>query len=162
MKLLEMPKWKPSDLIATDIAAMADMVEAIQRTFAVGRFWISTDDTNPAEILGGTWKSIGSGRVLMTPGFTYEENQPYDKPGQTGGSATHRHLTSMGADGLKVFALFGSGFVPIYGSEVIGDAQGIIANKDEQVTHTQLRVSYTKEEGNLPPFYTCHIWERVS
>lgn len=171
MKILDMPLWKPSDLIATDIAAMAEMVEACKRAFAKGRIWITTESTNPAEYIGGSWKSIGSGRVLMTPGFTYDDGESlggaassYSEAGKTGGSATHRHLTAQGSDGsfnFTIFGIGGDGGTPVFGSEVIGDATGVGSDVDYKISHSQERVAYTKMHGNLPPFYTVYIWERV-
>ena len=50
MKILDMPEFKASDLIETDVSAMAEMSKALKRRWGVGSIYISTDDTSPATL----------------------------------------------------------------------------------------------------------------
>lgn len=53
----------------------------------VGSIFISTVDTNPADLLGGgTWEAFGSGRVLVGQDAGQSE---FDTLGKTGGAKTH-------------------------------------------------------------------------
>lgn len=160
MKLLEMPEFKPSDLISTDIAAMAEMSKAIKATFPVGYIWISFSSTSPAEIVGGTWKKI-EGKFLWASGST-STGESWTQAHEVGGSVAHRHLTSMGFDGLRMFGLFGDGGVPIYGSEVHDRRTGMNVAKTSDITNEQVRINFTAHERNMPPFIVCHMWERTA
>ena len=159
MKLLEMPEFLASDLVETDISAMADMSRAIKNAFPVGKVWISFDETSPAEIIGGEWKKV-EGRFLFAAG-TCDTGETWDRPHAIGGSVSHRHLTSMGFDGLRMFGLYGEGGVPIYGSEVYDRRSGINVAKTSDISNERLRINYTAHVRNMPPFIVCYVWERV-
>lgn len=166
-KLLDMYEPKGSDLLSTFVDGLAANVRAIKAAFPVGCFYISTDPTSPQEILGGRWRAVGPGRVLMTAGFSdywfdgdrmvVEDGQ---KAGVEGGQSRHSHLTSMGFDGNLAYCLLENGN-PIFNSAVRGDCMGFNIQKSYDISHTQVRVAYTREQSSRPPYLTCYMWERV-
>ena len=173
MKVLDMPEFQGSDLIATDIEAMAQMSAALKRRWDIGAIYISVDPTSPEEFIGGRWKRIGEGRVLVTPGFT---NFRYDgdtrveespsKGGQEGGSMRHTHLTPVGYDSNNVYFLMdnvaGEMRVPPFQSVVKYHCAGITVWKDlNNFDDSTVRVAYTRENTSYPPYYTAYMWERV-
>ena len=54
----------------------------IDLIYPVGSIYISTRETSPNTIFGGTWKALEQGRVLLSQGENYAA-------GSTGGEATH-------------------------------------------------------------------------
>lgn len=167
-KLLEMYEPKGSDLLSAFVEGLASNIRAIKEAYPVGYIWISTDKTSPQEIVGGHWKAIGSGRVLMTAGFTdywfdgdRRVTEDGTKSGYEGGQSRHSHLTSMGFDGNLAYCLLENGN-PIFNSAVRGDCMGFNIEKSWNITHTQVRVAYTREQSSRPPYYTVYMWERTS
>lgn len=165
--ILTMYEPKGSDLLSTFVSGLASNVQAIKAAFPVGYIWISTSQTSPQGIVGGQWKSIGSGRVLVTAGFDdygfdgdRRVSMPGSKAGMTGGSSRHSHLTAMGFDGNLAYCLLENGN-PIFNSAVRGDCMGFNIEKSWDISHTQVRVAYTREQSSYPPYYTVWMWERT-
>ena len=61
----------------------SDILSAI---YPIGSLYMSTVNTSPATLFGGTWSSIAAGTFLNAAGSGYAA-------GGTGGSATHAHTT---------------------------------------------------------------------
>lgn len=165
-------KPKGSDKLSTFVDGMAANMAAIEKAYPVGSMWISTDKTSPANIIGGQWKAIGSGRVLVTVGvdnFYWDGDSKIDqkddnKPGQTGGQKRHTHLNSMGFDGGKAYFRLDSdmGNNPVYGSTVHNTAYGFNIVKSYDIPYpNEMRLAYTRENSNYPPYYTVYMWERT-
>lgn len=173
MKILDMPEFKGSDLIATDVQAMAEMSAALKRRWGVGAIYMNTDPTSPQEFIGGRWKAIGAGRVLVTPGFSNfrwdGDQQVQESPnagGQEGGSMRHTHLTPVGYDDNSVYFLMqnvgGEVRVPAYNSVVQYHQAGLTVWKDlNKFYDGPVRTAYTRENTNYPPYYTVYMWERI-
>lgn len=61
--------------------------DVLCRTWPIGSIFLSTVETNPAELLGfGTWEAFGAGRVLVGLDTGQTEFDAMDK---TGGAKTH-------------------------------------------------------------------------
>lgn len=175
VKIIDMPEFKGSDLISVDVEAMAAMSRAVKRLYGVGKIFVSTNATSPADFIGGEWKKIGGGRVLVTAGFTnsrwdgdteVREDSDAARAGEQGGAARHTHLTPVGFDSNNIYFLMadvsGEYRVPIFNSAVKYHQAGITVWKDlNNFTDSSVRVAYTRENTSYPPYYTVFMWERV-
>lgn len=160
MGILDMTGFKASDFIATDIERLDATVTAIQGAFPVGIIVATFGDESPQSWLGGTWKKI-EGRFLWASGTT-DTGETWSTPHQVGGSVAHRHLTSVGFDGLRFFGFMDSNGLPYYDSVVADRRQGINVEKSYNIQNEQVRIAYTAHERHMPPFEVCNMWERVA
>lgn len=156
-KLLDMYEPKGSDLIAQSISKLADNFQTIKGLYGVGKIWISRDSTNPSQIIGGSWEYIEA-RVLMSQGQAGSGES--FSAGATGGSITHRHLTSEGFDGNAFYGMVGSGNVPIYDSEIHDHHYAVTGAVAGKVSDGPVRINYTAHEWHMPPYYVVYMWER--
>lgn len=171
-KLLSLYKPQGSHLLSAFVTGLKENFDAIEAAFPVGYIWISTSETSPANVVGGQWKPIGAGRVLVAcatqDNFNWygdEMNtEPLTKPKQVGGQARHTHLTPMGFDGVNVYGLFPSptNKVPAYNSVQKDHQAGVVSAVGESFTDRTIRYAYTRENSNYPPYYTVYMWERTS
>ena len=80
-------------IVDTDLAVGGKSL--LDRTYPVGSIYMSLNNTNPADLFGGTWKRLAAGKFLIS-GYdepTYEWKEiGYDLTiGGTGGSISHDH-----------------------------------------------------------------------
>jgi hypothetical protein len=125
----------------------------VREIFPVGAIYISTKETSPASIFGGTWEQILD-TFLLAAGATY-------KAGETGGSATHtltiEEMPSHSHD--LVTGVIENPYIPTW-----GDGQKFPPWYDD--THSS--DSFIKATGggaahnNMPPYLTVYIWKRTA
>ena len=169
-----------SDLLSTFVEGMKENAQAFAKAYPVGSIWISVDKTSPQNIIGGQWTAIGEGRVLVTVGVdnfywdgdTKVEQKDNGKSGQTGGTKRHTHLNSMGFDGGQAYFRLNDGN-PYYNSAMQNNATCITLPIEIQkgsekevhgyyVTGRQVRLAYTRENSNYPPYFTVYMWRRTA
>lgn len=167
-KLLDMYEPTGADFLVDFVKGMAGNVRALKAAYPVGIVLPFTSDFDPNKVIGGRWARVPNGTVLMEPGFSdqwwYGDEYhaiDYDKTRMTGGQERHTHLTAMGFDGNLMYCLAQNGN-PIYNSAVKDNCHGFNVQKSYDITGTQVRVAYTRENSSRPPFYTCYLWERIS
>lgn len=115
---------------------------------------ISTfDGRNPGSYLGGTWESVGRGRVLVG---VDPKDKDFSSVGKTGGSKemqAHIHgigLSSSGDDAKEL----GTGVA--YGVPYSTGDNGTVK---KYTAGTQ--IAGTGNSDNLQPYITCYMWRRV-
>lgn len=163
MKVLDIPEPKMSDMIATTIQQWIQFIRTFKRLYAVGSYWISDDDTNPGQIIGGTWERVDA-RFLLGAGTSNDPEGVGEvwENGAVGGTVAHRHLTAWGSDGERMFAFHNDEGVPYYGSEVTDRRKGICVTQVHAISDDRVRIAYTAHERNMPPFRVTNIWRRVA
>ena len=86
-------------IVDTDLAVGGKSL--LDRTYPVGSIYMSLNKTNPANLFGGTWERLATGRFLISgyDELTYEWRKlgyditRYDLTiGKTGGSTSHDHV----------------------------------------------------------------------
>lgn len=139
-----------------NIAALSNQISNISSTifdniYPVGSIYMSVNDTNPANLFGGTWTQLKD-RFLLGAGSTYTN-------GSTGGSATqklsaanlpsHTHPQYVATNGGSTSAnLDYNGWV----SNGKAVAQGIPTGATGQGTRFDI----------MPPYLVVYMWQRTS
>lgn len=138
-----------------NIAALSNQISNIKSTifddiYPVGSIYMSVNDTNPANLFGGTWTQLKD-RFLLGAGSTYTN-------GSTGGSATqklsaanlpsHTHPQYVATNGGSTSAnLDYNGWV----SNGKAVAQGIPTGATGQGTKFDI----------MPPYLVVYMWQRT-
>ncbi len=129
----------------------------LSKSHPIGSIYISTVDTNPSLLFGGTWEQIKD-TFLLTAGDTYNA-------GETGGSADavvvyHDH--TVGVNG-------GTGFEETKepteaGTSGIGLVNGSAAGRRIRRWAASGEVYPIGEDGtgkNMPPYLVVYAWKRI-
>lgn len=147
--------------------------------YPIGAVYISTQPTDPASILGGRWKALNEGRVLIGANAAYPA-------GSKGGEASvvlsvdqmpsHSHRGSTSTSGQHLHNIYGTSnetdrwaYVPAY----IDTEHKLLTTSGKSLGTTaygglhyhSLDVSETggnKPHNNLPPYLSVYMWERIS
>ena len=147
--------------------------------YPIGAVYISTQPTDPASILGGRWKALNEGRVLIGANDAYPA-------GSKGGEArvvlsvdqmpSHSHSGSTSTSGQHLHNIYGTvnetdrrAYVPSY----IDTEHKLLTTTGMNLGTTAyggshyhyLDVSQTggnKPHNNLPPYLSVYMWERIS
>ena len=134
--------------------------EVIDQMYPVGSIYMSTSNTNPSTLFGGTWVTWGSGKV---PVGVNTSDTDFNTVEKTGGAKEHRHV------GTAIYAIInGLPYVGITNGKgakttLVSDFYGVKievsnvpgANLDNAVDY------YTSYEKNLSPYITCYMWKRT-
>lgn len=147
MKALFNAIYKMAQNLNIDLGAMQKTINPI------GIIISTFDSRNPSSYLGGTWESVGQGRVLVG---VDPKDTLFDRAGKTGGSKemqAHNHaigLTSTGEDATEL------GTYAAYGVPSTTGADGTIKRYKAGT-----QIAGTGNSGNLQPYITCYMWRRV-
>ena len=130
--------------------------------YPVGSIYLSTNGTNPAELFGGgTWESIGSGRVLQGADETHAAGSTIEAglPNITGGfnpwgegTATKEIREAEGAFQREASNQYG---------------WGTVNGRDQDNAYMTFDASrcssvYGKSNTVQPPAFVVNIWVRVA
>lgn len=123
--------------------------------YPVGSIYMSTENTSPASMFGGTWEQIKD-KFLLSAGDTYSA-------GATGGEATHtltvnempahRHKNSYGNDDF------------IADSSTKADSWGVHWSQENAYYCTNSIMQETggdQPHNNMPPYLAVYCWKRIS
>ena len=131
----------------------------LEHVYPVGSYYISHNDTSPAELFGGTWYRVES-RFLYGCASS-------GTPGLTGGSRTvdisHSHLAPSGYDSTYYYSTnyWGDAIQTVSGT---GAGYGYKASSS--VSTTQVRLSRTAdalgEIAVMPPYVNVALWRRTA
>ena len=122
--------------------------------YPVGSIYISTDETSPAELFGGTWEQLKD-RFLLGAGNTYSN-------GSTGGSATH----TLTIDEMPVHSHRNSHYVVGANAPGYGGWEDTIASGNSGSSYKASANSNEtgggKPHNNMPPYLAVFIWRKVA
>lgn len=119
--------------------------------FPVGAIWQSTNPKSPAELLGGTWEAIESGRFLVAAGGDYAV-------GSKGGEKEHILKSVELPKSINLYYTDGSG------SSGIGAISAKVAYLNAS---TLMNFNVGVKDGgqpheNRPPYYAVYMWRRIA
>lgn len=128
-----------------------DMLNSsLARLYPVGSIYLSTNSTNPATFIGGTWERLKD-RFLLAAGDTYAA-------GSTGGEAQHTlTVEEMPSHGHKYDHLW---------TKPAGDGQLQYGNAGFSLSFSQNVTSGLtgggKPHNNMPPYLAVYMWVRTA
>lgn len=141
---------------------MAEKIKTMQADrMPIGSIYLSIDATNPAVYFGGTWQSIGSGRVLQGADETHAAGETIEAglPNITGGFAPWAEQSDA-YDTRKPEGAFRS---ETSNQPGWGTSNGV--DKDNKyMTFDASRCSpvYGKSSTVQPPAFVVNIWVRIA
>ena len=128
---------------------------SVLEAYPIGAIYISTNETSPETLFGGTWKRI-QGRFLLAADNTY-------KAGSTGGEATHTLTAYEMPEHAHYMASSNSGgdgtWTPNAGSYLVYNV-----TTDKTTYWAQLGMNNaggSAAHNNMPPYLAVYVWERV-
>ena len=128
---------------------------SVLEAYPIGAIYISTNETSPETLFGGTWKRI-QGRFLLAADNTY-------KAGSTGGEATHTLTAYEMPEHAHYMASGNSGgdgtWTPDAGSYLVDNV-----TTDKTTYWAQLGMNNaggSAAHNNMPPYLAVYVWERV-
>lgn len=131
------------------------------RAFPVGAVYITYNNNNPGNFLGGTWVQFGQGQTLVGQGrFTDKNKTTYTfAEGETGGEYKHKlTVAEMPSHGHKLYARGGQ---TAQTSSPFADNKPITQGSNSY----GFNVSSTGGDGyhnNLSPYITVYFWRRTA
>jgi hypothetical protein len=165
MALVFMTAFAASNLSAAKVCApTANTVEAM---YPVGAIYLSTGDTNPAELFGfGTWERFGNGRALV--GVNESETE-FSTVSKTGGAKTHKLTVNEMPSHTHIqdshyhnFDLHATGCTNSGTGPVGSDCYGTYTKSTAKTTASNQNTGGGAAHNNLPPYVTVYIWRRIS
>lgn len=139
---------------AKEINEIINFINGIfDKHFPVGKVFISLDDTNPGEFLGGTWELFAKGETLVGVDTSQTEFATVEKHG---GNKTH----TLSVEEIPPHD-HPSRVFPGSSSSMSGGG----AEFSDGDSHSFLMTGQTgggQPHNNLQPYVTCYIWKRVA
>lgn len=129
-----------------------------QSKYPIGKIILSSEDTNPSTYLGfGTWTRIAKGRTLVG---VDENDSDFNVAEKSGGEKEHiltvneipSHNHSIGYDTRRNANSFTD-------SNSIGFVSGGTIRTTTIPTNS---VGGNGAHNNMPPYFTCYVWKRIS
>lgn len=134
--------------------------------YPVGSFYISYNDTSPADMFGGTWTQVTSRFLYATTSTA------------TGGATSHYHYVPIGLDSpsydrnqIRLYAWHDANYQPIFGRDETANAQSLYLyfniNRSDTQMGGQINVTgsknmYSNSASSLPPYQGVYCWYRTA
>ena len=141
-------------------------------SYPVGSIYISTTNTNPGTIFGGTWVAFGEGRTLVGVDTTQEE---FDTVEETGGEkghtltidemSSHNHTSRLYLDqsGYGVTIPKGASYFKFSkGDDIISWNSSAQTDKHIWSIGTSTATGGSQAHNNLQPYITVYMWRRTA
>lgn len=150
---------------STTLQAQIDEIwdEMWKKIYPVGSIYTTVTQDNPADLFGGTWEIVSSGRYLRgvgatTTAGTFVDQQLPNVKGQVSfASGSQGHPELSGASGAFQTASAGSLTYPWPTDGKSGGARILRIDASKQTN------SVYKDNGNvIPNSYTVHFWRRTA
>ena len=162
-----------------------DLVDVL---YPIGSVYISFEETNPSEIMGGSWERVSEGKTLVG---VDEDDSSFNVSSKTGGSKSinlahthttkdhtltidempnHQHRSVVGKNGDVLDFFGGSGMHAglTHGSEEPLSstpsyyAMSSFTGGSQPHNHGETTSSLSSAQSILNPYITVYIWKRIS
>jgi microcystin-dependent protein len=164
------PQLKTSNGV-TDLPLDAETVKGktiLEQTYPVGAIYISTNNTSPASLFGGTWAQLKD-TFLLAHGDTYTSTASAT-PSQVSaeaGEATHQLTTDEIPSHSHDIGLNTSNSVKLgwgSGSSYAPNLFSIAANGTDTTGNKFIALNSGGggAHNNMPPYLTVYMWKRTA
>lgn len=144
------------------------LAPGVNQFYPIGSIYQSTEATNPATFMGGTWERFANGKILIG---VDESDSDFNTPHRTGGSKVHDHgdgtyEAMIGANGGNADSI---GYQASNKNDdvlrnstatykVVGTSMGAGRNFD----HFTRIAGRSAESSSLQPYVTIYRWRRIA
>ena len=134
--------------------------EAKLSIYPVGSIYITTNEQNPGEYIGGTWESYGQGRTLVGAGTGTDSNnvQRVFTINSTGGEYQHKLTTSEMPSHTHGINSANQGESTAWGYAIAWDGKASIETSSARISNT----GGSQSHNNIQPYVVTYMWRRVS
>lgn len=144
-----------------------DLILTLGMAFPVGAVYITYNNNNPGNFLGGTWVQFGQGRTLIGQGTGNDgsTSMSFTTAGDTGGKykTSHSHTTSFGWDNNAFFAGRPDGAANNNYSRTSIVANGyVIQTASSPTSASRLNWTEDKAVNHIQPYITVFFWRRTA
>lgn len=139
----------------------------LNRLYPVGAIYLTWNNNNPGNFLGGTWVQFGQGRTLIGQGTGNDgsTSMSFTTAGDTGGKykTSHSHTTSFGWDDNAFFAGKPDGAANNNYSRTSVVANGYVIQAASSPTSVS-RLNWTEDiaVSHVQPYVTIYFWRRTA
>jgi hypothetical protein len=128
---------------------------ALEQCYPIGAIYQSTEVTNPATFMGGTWERFGNGRVLVG---VDETDGDFNTANKIGGEKTHTlTIDEMPSHSHRQFVSANNGNDSIR-KDWDADGNGKAYDQGMETGRT----GGNKPHNNLQPYITVYQWRRIA
>ena len=146
--------------------------------YPVGSIYFSGNNTNPANLFGGTWTRIAKGRTIIG---VDENNSNFNSAKKTGGSFSHNHTNPSTGSHILTLNEMPNRLIARINLKNSTDQQNDNSYSSsagwkniclEDAVNTknisQVGLGHTHTMGNtgttttIPQYFTCYIWQRTA
>lgn len=126
-----------------------DLILTLGMAFPVGAIYLTWNDNNPGNFLGGTWVRMAEGRTLIGEGWSNDGNiSKYFGPNETGGNHVSKDLNC----GESIY-----GFVHHSQASYYAD-RTIVRSKAINYSHGEINANVSL----IQPYITVYVWRRTA
>ena len=145
---------------AEDVQKMIN--DNLLKQYPVGSVYISTNNQNPSEYIGGEWESFGEGKTLVG---VDSSDSDFSKTEKTGGEK-ETYLSNENLPERVTLALQVDRSISSF-SGIKWGAVGVDENKFVLSTLWDFKangqnIEYNKPINNMPPYIVTYMWKRIS
>ena len=142
------------------------LAPGVNQFYPIGSIYQSTEATNPAAFMGGTWERFGNGKTLIA---VDEADGDFSTVMRTGGAKAHTHgagyleaaigsvnsdVLSLGYKASNINNTINDWTYALHGSGVGGGAK--------KMHHNTKVVGETDAKSTLQPYVTIYRWRRIA
>ena len=134
-------------------------IRLLDINYPIGSIYMSLNNADPKDILGGKWVSISQGRVLLGAGDNISDGTTTKsfEIGSTGGEYEHvLTVKEMPPHNHQVYFISAKGSTPKVPSLTMSTN-----TKKTSKTSPILSAGENKAHNNIQPYLVCNIWQRV-
>ena len=142
-----------------DYATVSEITNII---YPVGSIYITTNNQNPGEYLGGKWESFGEGRTIVGAGTGTDENnvQKVFEVEQIGGEYQH----TLTVNEMPKHTHINYGFYAA--TPAAGTTSGVAVSGGTGTVNyraaNDAQTGGSQAHNNVQPYITTYMWKRVS
>ena len=139
----------------------------VDALFPVGAVYLTYNNNNPGNFLGGTWVQFGQGRTLMGQGTGSDgTNSMTFAANSTGGKykMTHSHNTSFGWDDGNFYAASpsGKGNKDYSRTSTVANGYSLPNLSSKPVTSSKVQWTEDTTKEIIQPYITIYFWRRTA